>query len=332
MRKEEAGDNSVSYTVCTKYIIAMCVQKMEQRFTHSLSTFYLESLKAVREITFEDIQMDGTHRQNDDDYDFMTQLASMCQNPSWTLPKMIPRLASKALQLPPKVPRGVISIYTSDTCMEFHKLLCTLLESFRVLIKDLTACVRGAEGSDIHDLLDSTFFMGYTLWRMTGGRAFQIYMQNVENYLRDPRSPSPPPSTSSPDLVQDKKEGAGSDPEEERDQELEATMTSWGNNNKPVTLQMAYWNWLRLMLVYYDEVPRLRNFVRSPHFSPDADALSIKLLLTPEVDRNSLKWDDLLNSKYFPGNPEQRPPQRNNQLRQEGSNCWTSASPVLRSY
>ena len=58
------------------------------------------------------------------------------------------------------------------------------------------------------------------------------------------------------------------------------------------------------MLVHFDSMLTLRNFVQSAHFSPDDDAISTKIVVAPDVDRAYLDWKKVMrNPTYFPGDP-----------------------------
>ncbi|KJA12521.1 hypothetical protein HYPSUDRAFT_210443, partial [Hypholoma sublateritium FD-334 SS-4] len=132
---------------------------------------------------------------------------------------------------------------------------------------------------------------------MIGGRAFQIHMQNIEEYLRDPRRRL----TALPNLAQQEDDLEDREDSEECDEEVEASLSSLEEANQPVQLWKAYWDWLRLMVVHFEAGSTLQRFARSPYFPTNAKPLSIKILLSPDDDKQSLPYQQVLrNSKIFP--------------------------------
>ena len=74
--------------------------------------------------------------------------------------------------------------------MEYHQCLCKLLYRFRYFIQRIATYTHQASQSklDIVALVEKAYQVGFALWKMFGGRAFQFYILNVEEYLRSPRT------------------------------------------------------------------------------------------------------------------------------------------------
>lgn len=298
------------FEVFMAHTISMCHPKMARRFDHRYSRTYYQGLDKLKieEIPSENIQHeDGAlpqyKAQYGSDHDFMTALANMDRgHPNWKLSSVIPKLILVSKKLPE---RGrPFFYYTKDTCKEYHQFLCLLLKQFRGYIQQLYELTHPTPDPldkksrreppeippDIRSLVGKVFLMGYILWKMIRGRAFEIHIQNIQPLLLDPQivlkgsSSVLPPQLDSAEAV-------------EYEEELQATM-SFTIAGK-IVLWKAYRDWLLLMVVHFESTSGLRNFIRGPHY--DHKPIKIKVILGTEVGDAFLPLNDLFASNFFPG-------------------------------
>jgi len=82
------------------------------------------------------------------------------------------------------------ALYTQDTYMEFHHLICELLKSFTTAVKGLLASHNKSadptQGSQAcKDSLNHTMAFGYALLQLVSGFGSQCYFQNIASVLDD---------------------------------------------------------------------------------------------------------------------------------------------------
>lgn len=276
------------------YTIAMCHPKIFRRFKHGWSQTYYQSLQLVKGVTFAGVQTPdrASEVQYANDHDFMTALANMyTTHPDWMLPSLIPNLWLISQALPN---RGKpLSLYSSDTCTEFHTFLCLLLELYKSLIEEIQTLLKSKSAPDIQPLVSRSFPIGYLLWKMASGYAFEKHLQNIQQLLLDPRN-VPSNSSSNPATYSNPEEN----PEVSCNEEIEATLSF---SNGPVALWKAYRDWVLLMVVHFEAVHTLRKFIRSASF--DHKPINIQILLGTSVSREILPFDTYLRSSFFPGEP-----------------------------
>ena len=133
---EERGSHS--YEAIMEYTIAMCHQKILQRFKHGWSEVFHRCLQEMNGFTYKCMRMpeDASRDQHASDHDFLTVIANIDKShPDWELHRFIPNLISMSTALPTR--GSPLSLYNSDTCIEFHNFLCLLLKQFRALVEDL---------------------------------------------------------------------------------------------------------------------------------------------------------------------------------------------------
>lgn len=278
-----------------EYTISMCHSKVFRRFKHGWSEIYYQSLQEANGFTFQSIQMpeEVSRTQYNNDHDLLTAIANIDKShPGWALPRLIPNLISMSLTLP--IRGSPLSLYTSDTYTEFHSFLCLLLKQFRIFIEDLQNLTKPQLGQsdeppNIRQLVGKIFVLGYALWKMAGGYAFEVHMRNIEHLLPNPRSLL---SRMSSNLT------PVSDREVDLDDELEATLSSLANGS-PASLWMAYRNWVLLMVVHFEAASILRQFIRSPHFNHRP--ISMKVMVGKRVSKEFMPLDEYFKSEYFPG-------------------------------
>ncbi len=295
---------------------------MLRRFEHPWSSIYYHSLNDVQVVPT-DIPHDEPDferkAQYASDHDFLSTISQIsASNPSWNLPNLIPKLMLAARSLPQR--GSPFSFYNGDTCTEYHMFLCLLLKKFQNHIYDLHTLTNPDTGSepsqtptqpqppmqqpttqpqpqpappagppDIRLLVARIFKTGYTLWKMARGRAFEIHILNIISLLADPRSAS---SSSS--------NGPGISSQQDCTEDLHGTIPQ-RRLGDPALLWKAYRDWVLLMVVHFEAVSTMRQFVRSENY--DHQPIRIKVLLGPNVTSDILPLDDLFASPLFPGDP-----------------------------
>ncbi len=274
-----------------EYTIAMGHQKISRRFKHNWSETYFKCLQETKGFTFNCTQEPegAPGDQHKSDHDFMTVIASICKDhPDWALPRLIPKLIAMSSALP--IRGSPLSIYTSETYMEFHSFLCLLLRQFRSLLEDLQNLKKPQPGwPDIRQLVGKIFALGYALWKMASSYAFEVHMRNIEHLLIDPRSLS---SRSSSNLA------SVSDEEVEWDEEIEASLPSIVDD-PPTPLRKAYRSWVLQLVIPFKAASILQQFIRSPNF--DRKPISFEIVTGERVGSEFIPLDEYFKSEYFPG-------------------------------
>jgi hypothetical protein len=125
---------------------------------------------------------------------------------------------------------------------------------------------------------------GYALMRMARDRAFRMHMENIEHLLSD----YTPDTEASAPVAEGEQEG------EDEDEDLEAIQV-----DQKGSLSKSYGAWLRLMVVQFDAVEILVNFVNGLGLS--YEHISIKMLVAPIKSRKVLPWSELFTDpNLFP--------------------------------
>lgn len=266
------------------YVISTCYKKIHRRLTHSLSKSYRDSLCKVTSFKFSEPSSDQseetTGRKDSDDALF--SLFDMLP-----LQSKFPELNKQAALIKAGKP---YALYTQHTYLEFHKLVCELLESFTTAVAQLLAS-RGksadpTQGSKTcKDSLNLAVAFGYALLQLVSGSGSQRYFQNIASVLDDHRR------------VELSRVVEGDEMEEEHDDDLRR-LQQVVNDQPPEPLWKSYRDWLRLILAHFDAVETLANCVTSPQFS--GKAIYMKILVTPNVDTHMLPWRDLFAKQVFP--------------------------------
>lgn len=288
------------YELAMQYIITMGHIKLNRRLHHGWSAIYYKSLQDVKGFTYKAVktQASVTKAQHANDHDFLNALANVVRNHSaWNIPDSAPKLAILSQKELPK--RGSpISIYTKVTSGEFHALLCLFLKQYRTLIEKLSNdCKPNSKEPgvlpNIENIPGRIFILGYMLWKMASGYAFELYLRNIQDLLVDPRdSPLVPKPKLDPEADPEADSAA------ECSEELQATFPFVGRGG-PVFLWMAYRDWVLLMVAPFEAVSTLQDFSRSPNFD-STKPTSIRILLGTNAGSKILPLKEYFNSDHFP--------------------------------
>jgi hypothetical protein len=289
---------------------------MARRFNNkNLSTPYIESLKQVKNIQF----MSGEkraddHRRDRDELDsdrlFLEDFVKLYTGHPGLLNTPIPNLMNMVNHLPPS---GSFELYNNETCTEFHHLLLELLDRFKEALDSLIALdrVKTANLSDqavkkFNQHVSDVHRNGYGLLRLSRGRAFQRYLENIKTLLKDPRGGSNVGAS-----IRQHEGDIEGDIDEELE-EIQSFLSQKGSDGADTALLKSYTAWLRLMVGHFDAVKILVRYVTSQHFL--YDSISIEILLPPPTDSALLPWSQLFaNFKFLPKSTSQ-PAVNNNEI------------------
>jgi len=284
----------------SRYIAAVSYKRMARRFNNTnLSMPYFESLKQVKTIRFMSRGKRANNNRRDrveveSDRLFIEDFVKLYTSNPGLLKTPIPNLINMANHLPP-TGSDDFELYTNETCNEFHHLLLELLDCFKYALDSLVTLDKdkGAKGSDLavkqfNQLIGDVHRNGYALLRISRGRAFQMYLENIKTFLKDPRGSNVGASIG--------------EHKEEIDEELEAIQSflpQRGSDGAEKALLKSYTAWLRLMVGHFDAAEILVRHVTSNKFP--YGSISIKILVAPPTDSALLPWSQLFTDyKYLP--------------------------------
>lgn len=265
-------DDLLSYVIATSHV------KILRRLRHStLSMPYSSSLRAVTNFSFCEFHRLPTTAEMESDQSLLAR----------SLPTVITRLRTKIPKIQEQMELAKankpLQFYTKDTCMEFHLLLCELLERFEAALEQLSKSrsktAHAVKGSpEFEKNLSAVIFYGYSLQRIARGSAIDKHLQNIQSLLNDHRR------------VQTMQEV--DEMEEEDDVELSGVQPgATPKGSTPQPLWKSYKDWLRLILVHFDAVEILVAYVTGEHFHHNA--IVFKILVSPPVDDAMLPWQTL---------------------------------------
>lgn len=262
----------------------MCCRKMDRRLKSGQSQAYIQALKQVKEFIFKPRPVDETSTNKSlrtlqreeiefsNDRGLLEDFVLLASSKPGMLSIEIPNIILAAHNMPSE---GHFELYTDSTHIEFHQLLLELLNRFCKALQNLSAASKQAQkGSQTIDTqtfkrdLSNGRVYGYALMRMARGRAFRMHMENIEpllaNYTRTTEASG---SASAPNIEMDEQDI------ENKDEEIEAI----GVDKMMGSLSKSYGAWLRLMVVLFDAIEILVNFVNGNRFP--YESISVKILI-----------------------------------------------------
>ena len=265
------------------YVVAASFKKIRRRMNDSkqISKFNYDSLVTLDVVEFPEFSEPPPNRtsQAAKDEELLKVLP--------TIHKHLPSLPMSNLlrQVELANGQGPYNIYTEDTRIEFHMLLCELLRLFKLSLDTLKLYHEKetilSEPSKFEPNLSTVLFYGSALQLLSRGSAIDNHLKAIEPLLRDRRR----------DKSADVKLRMTEEIEEEEvDAELE------GTTEQP--LWESYRDWLRLMVVHFEAVSVLVGHIAGPRFQ--SNEIIIKILSAPRSSQEMQPWEELLNSKYFP--------------------------------
>jgi hypothetical protein len=153
------------YTIATSY--GKMITRLDYR---SSNTFRDALLKVPPTFAFsKDFNYQASTTALDNDRNFLFELSKIGSH----LRTPITALTS----------RGPGDIYTKETCIAFHHLLCELLQLFSDQLRDLPNCQRLKSMTDTYEKIEFVAQLGTVLRLMVRGAAIQKHLQVIEDFL-----------------------------------------------------------------------------------------------------------------------------------------------------
>jgi len=252
------------------YVIAACYRKILHQFSHSsFSVPYQNTLKNldITTVTFHASSMEAKLTMIKSDQLLLSLFTTSELGAALihAFPKLYEQVNFMKLQQP-------WVLYNENTYQEFHKLLCTLLDSFGKSLQALSDArdkkgnskVSVAGSAEFKACVGCVMFYGNALQRIAKGSAIDSHLQNLEPLLND---------HCRPDLKK-------VDVEDSNLTVLTQPMIK-KIDKPPQPLWKPYKEWLVLMLAHFNAVETLVDYVTGSFFR--GKSISIKILVSPEV-------------------------------------------------
>lgn len=273
------------------YVVAADFKKMLARMNHPVSSRYLACFQRVKSMTFEPIKGALMTRKSygGNDQLFLDHIPFLAQVADTKIPNL-EKTAQAAMKKEP------FNLYNEDTCMEFHELLCELLERFHQSLKKLKNVQKlkvkerkeGAHSdqAEIVKALNQVLALGVALRAMVRGGAIEVHLATITPFL---------------EVMTGKFWPLAHKSEEDAEFHLLKPYSTDGRN-EPLLPSKSYHDWLRLMVHHFDAILVLDNHLISLDLPPTE--ISIKILYPSLPDDKMLPWKQLLNNEnYFPPIP-----------------------------
>lgn len=309
----KSGDEGYGASLLQRYVIASGFRRILHRLNHpTLSKPFSDSLKKVSTVEFPELsEMAPEPGKLPNDKRFLLTLKHL----SPYLRVGVKNLLQQAEAASDNKPYNV---YTKDTCIEFHHLLCELLETFQASLnglKDSSGDSSSGDSSsgdsssgdsssgdlDFQQYLYRALFFGEALHRLARSDAITRHLQAIGPLLADPRRYKVLYK------VRDVTVEMMAEEEEQGDTELASVQPDAIHEGRIVQpLWASYLDWLMLLVDYFDGVVILGDHITGPYFPHSK--LCIKILITPPASDRMLPWRNLLESKHFPNIPAQNSP------------------------
>ena len=281
--------------ILRRHVVAMSCHRMHRRLQHeTLSQPYFASLLKIKPFSFpeHDPEEKPKKRYIDSDIWFVSNV----------LPHLEGKLQTKIPNLMQLTHNNDRELYTKATCMEFHLLLCELLQRFAKAVASLNDTrpkTRTPASADFDKHLANVLRWGYCLYKLVRGAAIGKHLRAIMPQLDDHRRVETKPYP---------RGGIGEDEDDGGDDvELRRVQPNVVHQQKPylgqrVPLWKSYQDWLRLMVVQFDAVEVVVGYARSDHFrrAHPKGEISIKVLVSPTTSREMLDWTKLFTSEHFP--------------------------------
>ena len=286
------------------YVLTACISKIVRRLKdRKLSKPFFDSLIAVSSFKFTSTDVEGS------DQDLYLKLCDAGE--VLELPHLLERCKAITAGAP-------CQLYTEDTCSDFHRLLCRLLQSFREKMEML-------DSSWDSGTLALAAGYGNMLWSLSRSRAIESHLKTIQSQLlprkaADGRKGDENGGGRKPDIehqavqasarqeailpqlllmkAADDEKGDEIDDKQEPDIEHQAVQTDARQDSQRVPLWQSYRDWLRLMVAHLDAVAILHRYASGRLFR--YDGVSITVIPPPPVTTALLPWEELLRSEHFP--------------------------------
>jgi hypothetical protein len=287
LNKIKSGGGAKAYLL-QQYIITTTFPRMLRRLTHpTLAKPFRDSLKNLSISRIPELLATAPqHGESEADKVFLKTTVDLNRFVRTELPNLLQQANAAAANDP-------YNTYTEDTSIEFHKLLCELLERFEEQLNSLESYLAGTavkRQQSYEDILLHAIFYGDALHRLARSDAIASHLKAISPSLADPRR----------DKTGDVTIGEITAQEEGDDNELDSVQpTAIHEGGALQPLWKSYLDWLRLVVDHFDAVLILGGYVGGKNFP--YSSLSLKILTTPPVSSDvMLPWKDLLRSEHFP--------------------------------
>lgn len=267
------------FNILQEYVVMSCFIKMHTRMKHrSFSLPYFDAIKGLRTFEFKETCLRPETNEKKMERTFGTALTALFG---------ANRLKTSVTNLL-ALPKDSDELYTKDTCMEFHLLLCELLILFKASLDALKKLIN-PDRSSFDDTVREVVIYGEALQLMAGGVAIQRHFQVIENELtishhkrtRDIANQT----TTLPDV----------ETEREHDIELQSVQPFAIRDGKALTMSKAANHWLKLMVVQFDAT----KLVNAHYDLTKMTKMTIKILEPPQPDDKMLSWKNLLRDENY---------------------------------
>jgi hypothetical protein len=311
---ETSGSDNLKASL-SHYIIAVCYEKMITRMTYRVSVSFRDALKNLPS-TFEfpkRFPPISATSSNSNDKHFITFLRKVKIQLKLNTP--IDNLAKHENDL-----------YNQETYVDFHSILCELLELFLRSLTELRGmhhklgekAPTSTQLSDTTTKIDFIAVVGTLLRLLVKSQAIKRCLHSIVRFLPDRVAGIKAKVDNKTDDDDDDDERDGHDEEdglyrdddEEEEDELEGDVESdLVGQSASIKLEpklQACLRSLNLAVVYVNAILVLSHFVKNQN-SNDVDVninINILLLPYPSKDVSMLSWKTLLQHEaYFPGKP-----------------------------
>lgn len=260
---------------------------------HPVSTHYLAYFQKLKSMTFQPIEEMSTKPYDRNDALFLDDIPILAEVANTKIPNLM-KMAHAAKDQKP------LFLYNKDTCMEFHEILCELLERFHQSLIDLKnveklkvkkrkddGCISQSDLEVIKDVLDRVLSLGRALRAIVRGSSIKVHLATIAPFLELRTGKFWPLAYGSED-----------------DAEFRLLKPySTDGHNEPLLPQKSFHDWLRLMVHHFDAIHVLDHHLMNLKSSSPID-ISIMILYPSLPDGNMLTWKELIeNEKYFPPIP-----------------------------
>jgi hypothetical protein len=277
------------------YVVAADFKKMLARMKHPVSTHYLACFHQLKSRNFAPNEEAATKHYDKNDQLFLDDIPILAKLADTKIPNL-----EKMAQAAKENLKEPFILYNKDTCMEFHGLLCELLERFHkslIELKDIQKSVKKRKNSEASQIgesdrahiqghLEKVLALGRALRAIVRGSAIIKHLATIAPFLEVKTGKSWPLAH-----------------ESDVDVEFQPLMPYSTDDDTGEILQpwKSFHDWLRLMVHHFDAIHVLDSHLRSLDTETSSTTISIKILFPSLPDEKLLPWKDLLvNEKYFP--------------------------------
>jgi hypothetical protein len=298
---ETSGSNIVPLS---HYVIATCYERMITRMMYRVSKSFRDTLKCLPS-TFELPKQFPPMPSNSNDSRFIAFLL-----------KVISRL--KLYTPIDKLVKHQNDLYNEETYVDFHSILCELLELLLKSLDDLKVMHHKFGGKllslkqldDTIAKVDFIAMVGTLLRLLVKSRAIKKCLHSVARFLPDRASGlKAEADDKTEDDDDDDDDDELPDADDEVDDEVDGELV--GQDSGTIKIQFepksqACMRSLNLTVAYFDALLVLSHFVKIQNLNSVDVNIDIKILLLPALgsETRMLPWETLLQHEtYFPGKP-----------------------------